>query len=365
MHPLRRHRRTTTFLIVLLASLVVASCSRSDGDDEISVDDVTAMTVEPSSSSDEPTVDTTDVPSSEVTDPDEPAFAPVVPAIDPSGETVDVDVATADGRDRSAHLYVPATLPEGPVPLLVALHGGTGWGEQYQNNSGYDGLAEANGFLVVYPDGIGSSVKDDALRTWNGGVCCGRAARDDVDDVSFLRQLVEQLSGEYDIDADRVYATGHSNGMIMSYRLACEAADVFVAVAGQAGTLGVDDCSPSEPVSVLHIHGEADTSVPIDGGRGTGIAGVDFPSPRESIRTLATANGCDAAPAVEEKLPTTTETWTGCDGDTTVAFVAVAEASHAWMGADRPARIGGPLAFADYDSSLEAWTFLAAHPRTS
>jgi len=169
------------------------------------------------------------------------------------GEILDVAVSTPDGRTRTAHLYVPASLSDEPVPLLVALHGGTGWGTQFEQTSGYDGLAEANGFLVVYPDGIGSGPNEDRFRTWNGGVCCGAAAAGDVDDVAFLRALVDKLSDAYAIDSERVYATGHSNGMIMSYRLVCEAADVFVAAAGQAGTLGVDGCSPSEPVSLLLV----------------------------------------------------------------------------------------------------------------
>ena len=131
----------------------------------------------------------------------------------------------------------------------------------------------------------------------------------DVDDVAFLVQLVDQLSDDYDVDPARVYATGHSNGMIMSYRLACEAADVFVAVAGQAGTLGIDECAPTQPVSVLHIHGDEDVNLPIDGGPGEGISQTDFPSPRAGIRTVAVGDGCDAEPATTSDPPVTTETW--------------------------------------------------------
>ena len=101
---------------------------------------------------------------------------------------------TADGRDRTYHLYVPPNLEPGtPVPLLVALHGGTGWGTQFEQNSGFDQLADRYGFIVVYPDGVGVGRNGTALRTWNGGGCCGPAARQEVDDVGFIRQLVEQL----------------------------------------------------------------------------------------------------------------------------------------------------------------------------
>jgi polyhydroxybutyrate depolymerase len=290
--------------------------------------------------------------------------ATVAPAVAPAGTTRDLTVTTPDGRTRTAHLYLPTTLPhDAPVPLLVALHGGTGSGRQFERQSNFDGIAEANRFLVVYPDGVGNGSGEDQLRTWNGGVCCGAAVNKDVDDVAFLRQLVEQVSSEYDVDAARVYATGHSNGMIMSYRLVCEAADVFVAAAGQAGTLGVDACDPAAPISFLHIHGAADMNIPIDGGRGEGISGVTFPSPRESVRRLAAADGCPADPATTTAAPTTTETWAPCAADTVIEFVTVAGATHAWMGAE-PARAGAPVPFAGYDSSAAIWTFLTGHPRT-
>lgn len=342
--------RTSRIAISLLAALVLASCAGRRSGPEHDVSGETATTAQGTGTSDAPS-DGTAGPSD------------VHPPVEAGGDVVELTISTPDGRDRSAHLYVPAALTDGPVPLLVALHGGTGWGTQFERNSGYDGLAEANGFLVVYPDGVGAGPRERWLRTWNGGVCCGRSARDDIDDVAFLRQLVEELSDEHDIDPDRVFATGHSNGMIMSYRLACEAADVFVAVAGQAGTLGVDDCVTAEPVSLLHIHGSADKNLPIDGGRGRGLSDTDFPSPREGIRTLAKACGCSTEPTVETDGPAITETWTGCDGRTTVAFVTVDGASHAWMGATDSVRPGGPVAFADYDASLASWTFLAAHPR--
>ncbi len=329
--------RVPAMLLVIGLSVVVASCSGRRSDD---------------APPNEGTAEVGTAPTSDVR-----------PAVEPVGEVLDVAVATPDGRTRTAHLYVPASLPAEPVPLLVALHGGTGWGTQFEQTSGYDGLAEANGFLVVYPDGVGSGPNEERFRTWNGGVCCGAAAAGEVDDVAFLRQLVAKLSDAYAIDAERVYATGHSNGMIMAYRLVCEAADVFVAAAGQAGTLGVDGCSPSRPVSLLHIHGEEDTNLPIDGGPGDGISRVDFPSPREGIRTVAAGDGCATEPQTTSTPPVTTETWSGCDGETSIVFERVAGASHAWMGADATTRPGAPEPFAAYDASLASWTFLAAHPR--
>ena len=172
------------------------------------------------------------------------------------------------------------------------------------------------------------------------------------------------ISTDFRIDRDRVFATGHSNGMIMSYRLICEAADVFVAAAGQAGTLGVDDRRPSDPVSLRHIHGSADTNLPIDGGRGTtGVSGVESPSPRVGIETLAATDGSPRRSRTSVDGPASTRTWKPCDNRTTTQFVTVDGANHGWMGGPRTLRPGAPEPFADYDSSASVWKFLAAHPR--
>lgn len=97
--------------------------------------------------------------------------AEISPGVDPVTPASSRTLRTPDGRVRSYRLFVPASVPsDRSVPLLVALHGGTGWGEQFEGNSRFDRLAEANGFLVVFPDGVGAA-GTDALRTWNGGYC--------------------------------------------------------------------------------------------------------------------------------------------------------------------------------------------------
>jgi len=169
------------------------------------------------------------------------------------------------GVARTYALYVPASLQSGvPAPLVVALHGGGGNAANLERTVRLDAIAEREGFLVVYPDGSGRL--DEILLTWNAGNCCGYALDEQVDDIGFIGALVAQLSDMYAIDPRRVYATGMSNGGMMSYRLACEAADLFAAVAPVAGALNVADCEPAEPVSVLAIHGTADQHVLFEGG---------------------------------------------------------------------------------------------------
>jgi polyhydroxybutyrate depolymerase len=229
-----------------------------------------------------------------------------------------------------------------------------------------DAVADANGFIAVYPDGIGGVAGNENLRTWNGGQCCGPAQREDVDDVAFISALLDELSASHAVDSTRVFAVGHSNGGIMAYRLACELADKVTGVGVYAATLGVPVCEPSAPVSLIHVHGTADQNLPIIGGRGEdSLAGVDFAPPIDGIATVAAADGCGEPTSATDGDITTT-TWTGCRDDSSVWFVKIEGASHAWPGGTGPAaeRLVGP-AYQGYDASTEIWAFLVAHPRSA
>jgi polyhydroxybutyrate depolymerase len=296
-------------------------------------------------------------------------YAGTQPAAGAAGRVVTGTIPTPDGRIRSYRLYVPASLADGAAaPLLVALHGGGGSAEQFERSSGLDGLAESNRFLVAYPDGIGLE-SGARLRTWNAGTCCGAAVEQKVDDVGFVRRLIDTVRAARPVIPGHVYAIGHSNGGMLGYRIACELADQVAAVGIQSGTLAVASCQPAAPVSLLHLHGTADENVPIEGGTGTrGVSGADHRPAQPSATTVARADGCTDPPvtAVDGGNPDLTiSTWAGCAAGTGVSFVAVAGASHAWMGHDR-----GPLAeglvgepYPDLDASRALWAFVSAHPR--
>ncbi len=298
--------------------------------------------------------------------------APVRPAVEPKGTTTEYTIHTPDGRDRTYHLYVPASLPtDRPVPLLLAFHGGTGWATQYETQSGFDGVAEANGFLVAYPDGIKIPLTPKS-QVWNAGACCGAAAqdRDNVDDVAFSAAVIDQIEGTHDIDKTRVYAAGHSNGAMMSIRLACELSDKIVAIGVQSGTLEIDQCHPSQKVSVLEIHGTADRNVPIAGGQGdVSISRVDYRPPVETMQTFAAVNGCPATPTESvdpANADIVTASWAPCQAGTAVQWVKVTGANHAWMGHPASSVAAEKTVSTPYlgiDSTLTIWTFLAAHPR--
>jgi polyhydroxybutyrate depolymerase len=284
----------------------------------------------------------------------------LAPAVEPVG-TITHGTMTFGGRERTYRLYVPSVLPAGPVPLFIGLHGGTGWGDQFARTNHIEGLAESNGFIVVHPDGV--KVANGPGGVWNGGTCCGVAARDDVDDVGFVNTLLDSLEGQYAIDPARVYAFGHSNGAIMSYRLACELSDRIVGVGMYAGTLGIDTCAPTDPVSIIQAHGVADRNIPLVGGQGSeSIAGTDFAPPHDGFDSLAAADGC--APTVSNTVrDITTERREPCSDSTAAVFVTIATANHSWPDGTPLVTPANGAGYVGYDVTAEIVSFLLAHPR--
>ncbi len=284
----------------------------------------------------------------------------LVPATVATG-TVSHGTLTFAGLQRTYRLYVPSALPSGAVPLFIGLHGGTGWGDQFARTNHIEGLAESNDFIVVHPDGV--KVAGGPGGVWNGGVCCGIAARENVDDVGFINALIDHLEAQYSIDPHRIFAFGHSNGAIMSYRLACDLADRIVGIGLYAGTLGVDRCNPSQPVSILHVHGTADNNIPLAGGVGSdGISGVDFPPPHDGFDTVAKLDGCPS-PTKKTVGDITTELSDPCNGGVAAVFVTIATATHSWpAGTPILTPASGP-GYADYDATAAIVAFLLSHPR--
>ncbi len=260
---------------------------------------------------------------------------------------------TSFGGDRPTTLQVPATYDaDRSYPLLLLLHGWGGNSLLNQVYLGFAGAADARDVLVLAPDG---TVDRDGKPFWNASDSCCDVYGTGVDDVAYLVGLVDQVSAAYSVDPRRVYAVGHSNGGYMAYRLACERAEVFAAITSLAGAAAFQDpstCVPSAPVSVLQIHGDADQTVPYDGGR-------SFPGAVASVERWATYDSCTGSltPAgtldIEKRL----------DGaETSAASITSCPASVAadlWTihgGAHSPV-LANP-AFADL-----VWTFLSSHPK--
>ena len=159
------------------------------------------------------------------------------------------------GQERQYYLYLPDGISD-DAPLVFVLHGYSGDAFGIMNYSGMNQVADDNGFAVCYPQGLSD---DWDYNFWNVGYDWHEY--ETVDDVEFLTELAEHLRGEYDLSRDHVFSTGMSNGGDMSYLLACEASEIFRAIAPVAGCMMTwiyDSCDPIDPIPVFEIHGTDD-----------------------------------------------------------------------------------------------------------
>ncbi len=133
-------------------------------------------------------------------------------------------------HERTYLLHLPLAFDgKRSLPLVVVLHGGGGNAPGAVDMTGFSEKADKEGFVVVYPNGSGRL--KNRLLTWNSGNCCGYALDSSADNVGFIRVLIDELEKTRAIDPKRVYATGMSNGGMMTYRLACELSDKIAAAA--------------------------------------------------------------------------------------------------------------------------------------
>jgi polyhydroxybutyrate depolymerase len=227
----------------------------------------------------------------------------------------------SEAGTRTATLHVPAIYDATrAVPLLLAFHGFTENGAGERARSHFDLLADTQGFLVAFPDGISNS--------WNGGACCGLAMANKVDDIGFARALVAKISEDYCVDPKRVFAAGFSNGGFLSHRIGCEASDVFAAVAAVSGDQTTSPCAPPRPVSVVQIHGTADPIVPYNGS-----ALLGFPPVADSIGGWATRDTCAAT--THETLRDGSahcSNYDGCPSGSEVILCTIDGFGHDWPG---------------------------------
>ena len=289
------------------------------------------------------------------------APAPTEPGGLPADETT--HGMTRGGLERSYILYVPASITRSrPAALVFVFHGGAGNAESAIRMSGFNEVADQNGFIVVYPNGT-SLLSEDILLTWNGGTCCGYAQEKNIDDVGFVRAIVPDLQSLVNIDAKRIYATGMSNGGILSHRLACEAADLFAAIAPVSGTLNFPPCNPSHPVSVIEFHGTADQHIPYDGGFGhQSLVNVNFASVQDSVGFWVSFDACDFQPQANSFEDIRHEVWTGCRGSTSVELYTIIGGGHSWPGGQ-----GGGADSDQPTTTISAsqliWKFFAGYPK--
>ena len=271
-------------------------------------------------------------------------------------------------RERSAIVHVPVRAPERrDIPVIINFHGGGGHASNEQEYALMDRLADRQLFLAVYPNGTGRFSK--RLLTWNAGSCCGYAAVHQIDDIGFVRVLIDKIAEVMPIDRRRIYATGLSNGAMMAHRLAAEAGDLIAGIAPIAGGMVLPVIKSQRAIPVMHIHSLDDPRALYGGGLGPPFpftnSRVFHPNIDQMISRWVKHNGCLAEPAIDRQLESkeprqsaTRYVYHGCREGSEVVLWKLSGAGHVWPGGKPKVleRILGPSTEI-IDANQEMWDF--------
>jgi polyhydroxybutyrate depolymerase len=278
------------------------------------------------------------------------------------------------GLERTYRIHIPPSYDKAkPLPLLIALHGGGGTGKAMEKLTlgGFNKISDREGFIVVYPDGI--------EKHWNDGRenVSYRAHREKVDDVGFISALIDDLAEKRNIDRNRVYVTGISNGAMMSFRLACELSQKITAIAPVAGAMPENlpsRCSPSRRIPVLMISNTDDRLVPWEGGDirfGRKKFGRTL-SVRETVKYWVHHNQCLAAPVIsmepdrdpKDGTRVRQEAYGPCGEGAWVVLYAIEAGGHTWPGGHQylPEWLIGKTS-RDIDANEVIWNFFRNHAK--
>ncbi len=349
---LDRGGRTRSRVVTLLLVLALAAAACGSGDDP-SADSTSSTTTSSTTTTSSITTTTTPV---EVID---------CTSV-PTGVT-DL-VLVAGGAEHDVRVYVPTTFDGGSrMPLVLNFHGFSSNGRQQAGLTGYEDLAEQEGFVVVQPTGVPSSGDPYGRNSWE------LADFDDPgkDDLAFANALLDLLITDWCVDESSVYATGMSGGGLFTSRLVCDMADRIAAASSVAALAYSDSCDPERAVPFMAIHGTEDDRVPFDGDlTGTWFenevfAQVLFSEPMpDQFAEFAAVMGCDPqGERVQQSTDIYATTYRGCDDDVPLVFYEVVDGGHAWPSspfADVLTGFQGYITF-EIDATADSWAFFEQH----
>ncbi len=251
---------------------------------------------------------------------------------------------------RAYCVHVPAA-PRSGLPIVLLLHGYTSNGEAQALYFDLDSAVERRGFILVKPNG---TLDPAGRRYWNAG---RHASPNAPDDVAYLTAVLKDVVTAFGADANRIFVVGHSNGAFMANRMACERSDRIAAIVSLAGAVDPTDCHPTQPVSVLTVHGTTDPLVQYGGGS-SGFLGT-YGSAEATLAFWAKADGCTGAKTLGKPLHLTCNSPTAETSDVSYAGCPSGIGVEHW----KVAGVGHIPNFA-----LPAWPetvldFLWAHPK--
>jgi polyhydroxybutyrate depolymerase len=284
---------------------------------------------------------------------------------------------TRDGLRRSYLARVPPQARAGaPLPVVLNFHGGGSNARVQKWYSRMDETADREGFIAVYPNGSGGI--GERFLTWNAGSCCGLSVASEVDDVGFVLAMIDDLARRTALDRTRVYATGLSNGSMMAYRLAADAAERIAAVGGVAGAMTLAQFAPVRPVPVMHIHSVDDHVALYGGGFGPAFPFTNSRIFHDSVASMMAKwiehDRCPAQPAGSDTVShangpdaghsATRITYRPCREGTEVVLWKLAGPGHVWPGGQRdylPLLLGTSSSV--IDANRELWSFFKQYRR--
>jgi polyhydroxybutyrate depolymerase len=273
------------------------------------------------------------------------------PAVGDISGTIDVG-----GRTRTYYIHIPPRYSgRTPVPLVLVLHGAAESPAIVEQLTGMSTKADEENFIAAYPRGTGH-LNPALMPTWNSGNCCGYAMNNNIDDVGFIRSLINKLEKDYKIDPKRIFVAGISNGGMMSYRLACELSDKIAAAAPVEGAQNLA-CRPSNPVSIIVFHGTSDHLVPFNGGTTafqSEPARTDT-SVADTVAFWVKRDGCSPISRHEETSELHRDVYTGCKDGVGVELYAVQGGHHVWP--------GSPMSHNSIPATDLMWNFFSQHPK--
>ena len=266
-------------------------------------------------------------------------------------------IVTSAGQTREYILYVPKSYDRArPAPLVISMHGAANWPSFQMNLTQWNTLADAHGFIVVYPAGEGGGPK-----TWH---LEGRRTPARMPDVVFISELIDTLEASYAIDPARIYASGLSNGGGMTFALSCTLPDRIAAFGPVASaiTLPLDWCPHARPAPMIAFHGTADRFTPYDGAN-VWLAPEPFPSIPEWTSAWARRNHCGANASDSVVAPDVTRReYLGCADAAAVVLYTIEGGGHTWPGGTpMPEWLVGRTS-RGVDATSLMWTFFSEHP---
>lgn len=231
------------------------------------------------------------------------------------------------GGERPVAVNLPDQLAN-PAPLLILLHSASTSGAHQENYMKLAPVAKANGIIYIAPDG---TKNPEGKRFWNASKACCNKYNQDVDDVAYINSLIDEIDKKTPVDPKRIYLIGHSNGAFMAYTFACQSNKV-AAIISIAGALDSNpQCTHSDPVSLLDIHGTADKTIGYGGGLMNSFGYTSAPT---TVNKFAKLNKCsnpvtskmDFEPTI--KGVETTILNYSCETHTHLQFWKIAGGSH-------------------------------------